>query len=90
MKVVWDEAKRRRNVEAHGLDFADAEDRFAWETALILPTYSGRFGARRFTATGLLDGRLVTLVFAPLGTQGLSLISLRPASRRERRGYERR
>jgi uncharacterized protein len=88
MNVVWDEPKRSRNVETHGLDFADARDRFAWAGALILPTHPGRHGTPRLTATGYLDGDLVTLVFAPLGTEALSFISLRPASRRERRRYD--
>lgn len=86
--IVWDEPKRRRNVETHGLDFVDARDRFVWDGALILPTYPSRHGTPRFAATGYLDGDLVTLVFAPLGTEALSFISLRPASRRERRGYD--
>ena len=88
MNVVWDEPKRRQNIGTHGLDFADARERFEWGEALILPTYPGRHGAARLAATGYLDGDLVTLVFAPLGTEALSFISLRPASRRERRRYD--
>ena len=88
MRIVWDEAKRRTNLATHGLDFADASDRFAWRTALILPSYEGRHGHARFVATGELDGRLVTLVFTPLGQEAVSFISLRPASRKERIRHE--
>ena len=88
MRLVWDEPKRLRNrappPQGHGLDFADARDRFEWTTALISPSYPGRDGATRFMAIGFLDGRLVALVFAPLGAEAVSAISLRIASNRER------
>lgn len=89
--MVWDEPKREKNRQpppaGHGLDFADARDRFVWETALITPSHPGRHGDARFTAVGLLDGRLVTLVFSVLGTEAISAISLRTASNRERKAY---
>ena len=76
------------NLRVHGLDFADARDRFDWETALVLPTYASRLGGSRFVATGFLGDDLVTLVFSPLGSEAISAISLRPASNKERRRYE--
>ena len=92
MHIVWDEVKRTTNLlpepEGHGLDFADARDRFEWETALIIPTYPGRDGRERFIAIGWLDDQLRVLVFGPLGTEAVSAISLRPASRKERRLYD--
>lgn len=33
---------------------------------------------------------MITVVFAPLGTQAISLISARAASRKERRAYDER
>lgn len=88
MLIVWDQPKREMNLQAHGLDFADARDRFILEDSLVLPTYPGRGGSPRFIAIGPLDGRLVAFVFSPLGTEAVSLISLRPASRKERRFYD--
>ena len=88
MRVVWDEPKRESNLAKHGLDFADARDRFIFEEAVIVPSYDGSDGRARYVAPNLLDGRLVAAVFAPLGTEALALISLRPANRRERRIYE--
>lgn len=89
--MVWDEAKRERNLlpepNGHAMDFADARDRFEWETALVLSTHPSRHGGGRRVAIGFLDGDLVTLVFAPLGSEAVSAISLRPASNRERRRY---
>jgi uncharacterized DUF497 family protein len=88
MKVVWDDAKRLMNLDTHGLDFSDARDRLVFEDAMLLPGHAGDDGRPRFIAIGPLDGRLVTIVFSPLGSEALSLISLRPTSRKERKAYE--
>jgi uncharacterized DUF497 family protein len=76
---VWDEPKRRRNIQKHGLDFtALTLDFFASST--ILP---GREG--RLVAIGELDGvMIIAVVFAPRGSEAISVISMRPASRKER------
>lgn len=92
MRFVWDEAKRQQNLlpepDGHGLDFADARDRFEFDTAMIAPTYAGRGGAPRLLVVGYLDGRLCALVMSPLGSEAMSIISLRPASRKEKRSYD--
>jgi hypothetical protein len=84
MKVVWDEPKRRANTEAHGLDLADAE-LFDWDMALVVAGHPGRDGRARFRAIGRLGGELVVVVFSPLGTEAISVISMRRASRKERK-----
>jgi hypothetical protein len=53
----------------------------------VSESHPGQDGRARFAAIGLLDGDLVTLVFAPLGTEAVSAISLRKASRKERNRY---
>jgi uncharacterized DUF497 family protein len=79
VKIVWDEPKRLANIAKHGLDFADVDAGF-FRGAVV------RAGKeRRFRAFGLLDGRLVALVFAPLGSEAIALVSLRRASVREAR-----
>jgi uncharacterized DUF497 family protein len=87
MKVLWDEPKRRANMATHGLDLADAES-FEWETAIVVPGHAGSDGRPRFRAIGWLGRELVTLVFSPLGSEAISAISLRQASRAERKHYE--
>jgi uncharacterized DUF497 family protein len=84
MRVVWDEPKRQANIATHGLDLADTES-FDWETVLVVPGHEGRGGRPRFQAIGWLSDELVTLVFSPLGAEAISVISLRPASRAERK-----
>lgn len=77
MMIVWDEPKRLANLDKHGIDFADiGEDFFA--SALVGPAKNGRW-----FAIGEMDG-VIVVIFARLGTEGLSIISARPASRKER------
>jgi uncharacterized DUF497 family protein len=87
MKIRWDERKAVLNREKHGLELVDFS-RFEWTTAIFRPTYSSMYGGHRLRATGILDGDLVTAVLGGLGTEAISLISLRRASRAERREYE--
>ena len=87
MKIVWDEPKRQANIVTHGLDLADAES-FDWETALVVPGHAGKGGRTRFRAIGRLGNELVTLVFSPLGEEAISVISLRRASRAERKLHD--
>jgi uncharacterized DUF497 family protein len=87
MKIIWDEPKRRTNMAAHGLDLADAA-LFDWDAALVLPGHAGEDGRLRFRAIGWLRADLVAVVFSPLGTEAVSVISLRRASRKERMLYE--
>jgi uncharacterized DUF497 family protein len=80
VKIVWDEPKRLANIVKHdGLDFADLDEAF-FEHAMILP---GR--GKRLIAVGRLRNGVVVVVFVVLGSEGVSVISMRPASRRERR-----
>jgi len=78
MKISWDEHKRQSNIEKHGMDFADLTVDF-FETAIILPAKGERFMAINI----FLDG-VATVVFAQLGSEAISVISMRPASRKER------
>jgi uncharacterized protein len=87
MRLVWDESKRQRNIETHGLDFRDLLA-FEWTQAAYKSTYRGRFGNARHMATGRLGEDLVTIVFARLGTEAFSIVSFRRASQKERRDYE--
>jgi uncharacterized DUF497 family protein len=89
MFVTWDDHKQRINLKEHELDFADHHD-FDWEDALILPAKPGKRGEPRFRAVSTWRGQLLTVVFSPLGSEAISLISMRPSSRSERRQYARR
>jgi uncharacterized protein len=79
MRIVWDEPKRLANIASHGMDFAELDEAF-FETSAIVPT---KFG--RLAAVGHHRRKIILVVFVALGTEGLSIISMRPASRKERR-----
>lgn len=79
MKIVWDEPKRLANIANHGMDFADLDEAF-FEGSVVAPVKSDRLAA-----VGRHRGGMVLVVFAALGTEGISVISMRPASRKERR-----
>ncbi len=86
MKIVWDERKRLTNIEKHGLDFAMLYD-FDWAEAKVAIAYRSKYGHTRWKATSLLYGQIVSVIFAPLGSEAISAISFRIASDKERREY---
>jgi len=77
MEIVWDEPKRLANIAKHGIDFADIGEDF-FLSALVREAKDGRYAA-----IGRLNG-IIVVIFAVLGSEGVSIISARPASRRER------
>jgi uncharacterized protein len=80
MKIAYDETKRAINIEKHGLDFAELTlDFFEGSTV-----YSAKQG--RSLAVGEFKGQIIiAVIFRPLGSEAISVISMRVASRKERR-----
>ena len=79
MIVTWDHAKRLANFDKHGLDFADLDVDF-FLRSLVLPVRE-----KRFKAIGLHGHQgVIVVVFATLGTEAVSVILMRPASKKER------
>ncbi|ATQ55959.1 BrnT family toxin [Paracoccus yeei] len=76
--IVWDEPKRLTNLAKHGLDFADLDEQF-FLASVVVPAKGGRH-----MAIGRMADGTIAVVFATLGTEGVSVISMRPASQRER------
>ena len=76
--IVWDEPKRQINLSRHRLDFADLDEWFFLD-AMTVPAKENRY-----MAIGRLNDGTIAVVFALLGTEGVSVISMRPASRKER------
>lgn len=90
MTTTWDEPKRLANLAKHGLDFADFDSCFDGETALAVPTRPSRTGRSRYLLIGEWNGdRVVAVIASPLGTEALSLVSLRYADPEERESYAR-
>ncbi|MGK6324845.1 BrnT family toxin [Sphingomonas sp. DT-51] len=85
MEISFDPEKRRRTLERRGLDFADAGMVFAGP---VIEFEDVRFvyPERRFATYGLLDGRMVALVWTE-AANGRRVISMRKANERERAHY---
>lgn len=77
------------NLENRGLDFAELDLDFAeldiefFATSTVLPAKAGRF-----KAIGEFAESIVAVIFKPLGSEAISVISMRRASRKERSVYE--
>jgi uncharacterized protein len=82
MQLSFDEQKRQINLAKHGFDFADLDDEY-FASSIVVPAKLGRF-----MAIGTLTTNVIATVFVKLGTQGLSIVSMRLASRKERKVYE--
>lgn len=82
MQIVWDERKRQANINKHGFDFEDLSEEF-FVTAVIVPA-----NYKRSMAIGRLRDGTIAVVFMFLGTQGISVISMRTADRNERKVLE--
>jgi uncharacterized DUF497 family protein len=82
MKITWDAPKRLANIAKHGLDFATLTEGF-FSNALVISAKSGRYQAIGADANGV-----ISVVFAVLGLEGISVISMRLASKKERRLFD--
>ena len=83
--LTWDEAKRKRNIKNHGLDFAECDA--IWDHFTV--TREDRrqdYGEARQVCFGLLTGEVVVLVYTER-PRGPHVISLRKAEKHEARYY---
>jgi uncharacterized DUF497 family protein len=87
MKFEWDEAKNRTNLRKHGFDFADAEEMFRGMLAVDADTRKD-YGESRWTGLGIVGGRVAHVVFAEGDLETIRIISLRKATSRERKEFE--
>ena len=87
MRFEWDEAKRRANIRKHGLDFADVVELFS-RPMLVAPDTREDYGETRWLGLGWIGGRLTQVVFAEKEPDVVRIISLRKATRRERKNFE--
>jgi uncharacterized DUF497 family protein len=87
LRITFDPAKRKATLEQRGLDFADAGRLFAGEVATE-PDLRKDYGEARFISAGLLDGRLVVIVWTPRGTARRT-ISMRYVHAKEEERWKR-
>lgn len=88
MSYQWDPKKAVSNLKKHGVDFADAVGVFEDEWALTIKE-QGVTDEQRFVTMGMdFLGRVLVVVYT-YRHDVIRLISARPATKRERRAYER-
>lgn len=87
MQIEFDPDKRNKTLRERGLDLAHASQVFA---SANVTAEDARFdyGEPRFTTAGVLDGRMVVLVWTPRG-EVRRIISMRKANDREKAFYAR-
>jgi hypothetical protein len=79
MRVIFDEAKRQSNIAKHGMDFA------ALSFDFFLSCYVESAKDGRSLAIGNIDGTMViAVIFRPLGSEAISVVSMRRANQKER------
>ena len=87
MVIVWDPAKAKSNFDKHGIAFSDAEPVLFDPYALTIED-EREDDEQRFVALGLdALGRILVVVYT-YREQAVRLISVRSATRGERRAYE--
>jgi uncharacterized protein len=86
MKIEYDPVKSEKNKIQRGLPF-DMAAEFDWSDAVIITDHRKPYAEDRFVAVGYLDRRLHVLCFTPK-PEGIRIISLRKANRREAIRYE--
>jgi uncharacterized DUF497 family protein len=87
MSFEWDEPKNELNIDKHGFDFADAYRIF--DSPMVVDLDERRdYGEDRWIGTGLLDKRVVVVIFTEPDRETTRIISLRKALSHERRRYE--
>jgi uncharacterized protein len=85
MEIVFDEAKRQKTLRERGLDFADAGKVF---DGVVIEQRDDRFEypEPRFQTFGMLNDRLVVVVWTPLKS-GIRVISMRKCNEREQKFF---
>ena len=85
--ITWDERKRLRNFQDHGIDLSDLDGFFDGEL-LTLEDVREAYGETRFQSVGYLNGVPLFVVWAPRGGDDLPhVISARRAVKHEEQAW---
>jgi uncharacterized protein len=87
MKFEWDRQKNQVNISKHRLDFSDASRIFKLPLRISLDK-GENYEEDRWIGLGMLDGRIVMVVFTEPNKETIRIISLRKALPYERKCYE--
>ncbi len=87
MKFIWDRRKNEANIKKHELDFADAYMVFESPTLVGLDDRED-YGEDRWIGIGLMENRIVVIVFTEPEEETIRVISFRKATTKESIKYE--
>lgn len=87
MNFIWDKQKNKDNVKKHGFDFADAHYVFDYPLLVSLDERK-EYGEERWIGLGLLETRVVVIVFTEPDEDSVRVVSFRKATTGERKRYE--
>lgn len=88
MRFEWGARKSESNIAKHGIDFAEAPRLFS-APMQIVPDTRQDYGEDRWIGLGMLDGRVVAMVFTEPDEETTRIISIRRALPQEQKHYER-
>lgn len=87
MNFEWNERKNETNLAKHGFDFADAPRIFNLPMLVFLDERDN-YREERWVGIGILNGRVVVVVYTEPDEETVRIISLRKALSHERKHYE--
>ncbi len=87
MNFEWDEAKRKNNLNKHGLDFVDATLVFS-EATFTFTDDRFDYEEDRFITFGILRGEVVVIAHTER-EEAVRVISMRKATKNEQKLYYR-
>ena len=83
----WDENKCEIKIAKHGMDFDDAH--YLWDSPLLIVADNRKdYGEQRWKGTGLLNYRVMVVIFTQPQLDTIRIISLRKANHREINDHE--
>jgi uncharacterized protein len=88
MKIAFDPVKRAIALQDRGVDFLDAALVFN-EPSITTEDVRFEYPERRFLTYGLINGRLMVVVWTPI-EDGIRVISMRKCNEREQETFRNR
>jgi hypothetical protein len=86
MRFEWDGQKRKANIRKHGFDFRDAWKVFQLPMLVALDDRQD-YGENRWIGIGVLNTRVVVVVFTERDEDTIRIISMMKATTSERVRY---
>ena len=87
-RFEWDDVKAKRNLGKHGISFEDGAKVFDDPYAIDRPDRREDYGEERWSRTGMVDGRLLTVSYTERDER-IRIVSVRKANKREQDDYVR-